>query len=164
MSKVTAFELDPAVVGGVDAHPFTFGGFPGLWQVGRPVHPDALGLTVTRMRELVAQFNLPLLEVLIPEGKALHEFEIPANHIETGPPSDPVQPQHELIEVGGELIPGPVASPEPGYLQPTTEAMLARDTAVLSGKPLEATLDEIEASDEGRELAETDPTKQTVEP
>lgn len=84
--KVTAFALDGSVVGDVDAHPFAFGGFPGLWQVGRPMLPSALGLTVTEMRDLIEQFNLPLVEVKVHERHAHDTFPEDPNRIASGGP------------------------------------------------------------------------------
>lgn len=84
--KVTAFALDGSVVGDVDAHPFAFGGFPGLWQVGRPMLPSALGLTVTEMRDLIEKFNLPLVEVKVSEKNAHQTFPEDPNRIPSGGP------------------------------------------------------------------------------
>jgi len=82
--KVTAFALDGSVVGDVDAHPFSFGGFPGLWQVGRPMRASALGLTDAAMRDLIEKFNLPLLEVKVSEKNAYDTFPEDPNRIPSG--------------------------------------------------------------------------------
>jgi hypothetical protein len=127
--KVTAFELDGSVVGDVDAHPFTFGGFPGRWQVGRPILPSALGLTVTRMRELIDQFNLPLVEVQVNEKTRTTT----SRRIRNGSPSgaqalEPTQTQPELLEVNGGLVPGPTPPPPHPEMQPFAAEQIAADT------------------------------------
>lgn len=85
--KVTAFMLDGSVVGNVDAHPFAFGGFPGLWQVGRPMRASALGLTDAAMRDLIEKFNLPLIEVKVAEKNAHDTFPEDPNRIPSGAPA-----------------------------------------------------------------------------
>jgi hypothetical protein len=46
--------------------------------------PSALGLTVTRMRELINQFDLPLVEVQVNEEKAYDDFEEDPQRIPSG--------------------------------------------------------------------------------
>lgn len=126
--KVTAFELDGSVVGDVDAHPFAFGGFPGLWQVGRPTLASALGLTNDGLRELIAKFNLPLVEVKVNEKDAHASFPADPNRILTGPQSiEPAQAQPELLNVNGSLVPGPTPAGTHPDLQPFAAAHIAEN-------------------------------------
>lgn len=128
-SKVTAFELDGSVVGDVDAHPFVFGGFPGRWQVGRPTLPEALGLTVTRMRELIKQFNLPLVEVQVNEKDAFTDFPEDPQRILAGPQVvEPPSKQPEMLEVHGSKIPGPTPPGSHPELQPFAAEQIAAAT------------------------------------
>lgn len=147
---MTAFELDGSVVGDVDAHPFVFGGFPGRWQVGRPTLPSALGLSVGRMRELVDQFNLPLVEVQVDEKDAFDDFPEDPQRILSGDlPVEPPQKQPELLEVQGGLVPGPMPPGPHPELQPFAAEMIARDTKRLyPDEPPEAIVEELNVDED----------------
>lgn len=82
--NVTAFVLDEERV---SAPPdgVTITGLPGLWKPGVAYHPDALGLTLADMRELIESLNAPLVEEKVPEGKAMGGFDLPANHLLSAP-------------------------------------------------------------------------------
>lgn len=58
---------------------------PGLWRNDVAIHPDALGLTLAEMRDLVDKLSLPLVEKSVSESKAVQAFPTPGYLRETGP-------------------------------------------------------------------------------
>ena len=75
-AKVTAFVLDRDHVQASDDG-MTVPPLPGLWRNDVAIHPEALGLTLAEMRDLVETLSLPLVEVKVSEGKAASAFPTP---------------------------------------------------------------------------------------
>lgn len=82
--RVTAFVLDPEHVQASEDG-MTVPPLPGLWTNDKPVHPEALGLTLTEMRDLVEALSLPLVETTVPEGRAASSFATPDYLLPTAP-------------------------------------------------------------------------------
>lgn len=74
--KVTAFVLDPEHVQ-ASGDGMTVPPLPGLWTNDTPIHPEALGLTVSEMRDAIEALSLPLKEVKVAESKAVTSFAKP---------------------------------------------------------------------------------------
>lgn len=81
--NVTAFQLDPNIAVAPDGG--TIPGFPGVWKPGEAYHPEALGMTLAEMRDLVERVNAPLQEVTVSERKALRAFDVPSTHLASEP-------------------------------------------------------------------------------
>lgn len=80
----TAFVVDEERVGAA-ADGTYFAGLPGLWRPGEAVHPEALGLTVEEMRDVVRELDLPVVEVKVPEDSALRSFRPADDRAESSP-------------------------------------------------------------------------------
>lgn len=74
--NVTAFVLDRERVQASEDG-MTVPPLPGLWTNERAIHPEALGITLAEMRDLVSSLSLPLVEVSVSEAKATREFARP---------------------------------------------------------------------------------------
>lgn len=84
MAKVKAFELDTAAAGYTGSEPVHFGGFPGVWEPGRPIALTELGFDTEKgARDAVKELGLPLREVAA-DAAAARMPERP-NHAATEP-------------------------------------------------------------------------------
>lgn len=81
---MTAFVLDPDHVQASEDG-MTVPPLPGLWRNDVAIHPEALGITVSEMRDLVETLSLPLVEVKVAESRAVSEFPTPDYLSPTGP-------------------------------------------------------------------------------
>lgn len=50
---------------------------PGLWSNDVAIHPEALGLTLAEMRDLVESLSLPLKETQVSESSVRRAFDRP---------------------------------------------------------------------------------------
>jgi hypothetical protein len=82
--NVIAFVLDPDLVQASEDG-MTVPPLPGLWTNERAIHPDALGLTVEEMRDLVETLSLPLVEKAVSESEAASEFPQPDYLLDSAP-------------------------------------------------------------------------------
>lgn len=78
-SNVTAWVLDENIT--VAAEGATLAGVPGIWKPGVAVHPEAFGMTVTDFAQAVADLDLPLQKVTVPESEAVMAFEPGPNQL-----------------------------------------------------------------------------------
>jgi hypothetical protein len=104
--NVTAFVLDRERVQASEDG-MTVPPLPGLWTNEKPIHPEALGITLGEMRDLVEALSLPLVEVSVSESKAAREFARPDYLAESAPlASAPVDPyQAVTTETPDEDVP-----------------------------------------------------------
>lgn len=135
--KVTAFEYDNATTGS-DA-PVSFAVIPGIWTPGEAVLPSAFGMTLEQMREAVKEFNLPLKEVRVADGKAVAEIDRGINHLATEEQylAAPAKPSDKVVATKDGPIPAPAPAGAQPPLQPLAAAMEARNTVLANGGTLE---------------------------
>jgi hypothetical protein len=137
-SRVVAYEYDNATTG--SEAPVSFGVVPGIWTPGEAMLPEAFGMTVEQMRDAIREYNLPLREVRVAEGKAVAEVDKGFNHlpVETGSVGAPAQASEARLETKEGPIPAPAPAGVHRPLLPLAAAMQARNTVLAEGGSLEA--------------------------
>jgi acyl-coenzyme A thioesterase PaaI-like protein len=82
VATVPALELDTGAAGYTRSTGVHFGGFPGVWEPGRPVPLAELGFeTDTEALELVDELGLPLRQVSVDPGDDTVGMPARPNHV-----------------------------------------------------------------------------------
>ena len=84
----------------------------GLWKNGEPVAPAALNMTLEEVRTLLETVSLPIVEVKVPENKALLKFDPPPTHLRSEP-----NVTHPLSVGPGYGIPEHTGEPDPAIVE-----------------------------------------------
>ena len=136
-SKVTAFQYDNTRTGA--DHDVQFGVVPGTWTPNVPVLAEAFGMTDDQMRDTIAEFNLPIVEVEVAERDAVSQLDRGPNRFESEQDAVRVNPKPDdrvRMTKDGPIPAAPRADAHPP-LQPLTAAMQARDTVRSQGGSME---------------------------